>query len=334
MSLASLTVRELVRAEWQQWDDWLTLQSNVSPFVSACWLDANLKAFGGRPMLLAVFDEGRFCGGVALRITDVGPVHIVRPSMWYNSLFIVGKSDQRRQQALDALLKEIEQRRLVVRPLPCTTDIVDLRQAIWRGWSVTVGWTVMQSLQSWSVETDVLAAEVRQLRKSQHVGVKVGTETPDADLVYDLVRESLVRRKVPVQVDREQTAILMKAYGDNGIQVVARDSDGRPLSASYTVAQDNRTAYCLWIGTSAVGLKQGATVAMYVATIEELKKRGYEYLDWCGGSLPGLSDFKLKFGGTLRTRLTVSRMSFWFKALYPQYLGLLSLRRRLKRVRF
>lgn len=328
--MALLTVRELARTEWQQWDDWLSLQSNASPFVSACWLDANVKAFGGRPMLLAVFDEGQYCGGVALRVTDVGPVHIVRPSMWYNSLFVVGKSDQRRQHALEALLKEMEHQRLLVRPLPCTTDIVDLRQAIWRGWTVTVGWTVMQSLQSWSVERDVLAAEVRQLRKSQRIGVKACVETPDADLLHDLVRESLLRRKAAVQADREQTSILMRAYGERGIQVVARDSDGRPLSASYMIAQDNRTAYCLWIGTSALGLIQGATVAMYVATIEELKKRGYEYLDWCGGSLPGLSDFKLKFGGILRTRLTVSRMPFWLKALYPSYMGLLSLKRRLE----
>jgi len=72
-------------------------------------------------------------------------------------------------------------------------------------------------------------------------------------------------------------------------------------------------------------------VAMYVSTLKELQARGYEYLDWCGGSLPGLSDFKLKFGGTLTTRLAISREPPWFRAAYPVYVRLSQLKGVLRR---
>ena len=82
--MTDLTVRELKQAEWDHWDQWLALQPWGSPFSAAWWLDANCRAFGGHPLLLGVLDGEQLVGGVALRIMDVGPAHMVRSSMLYN----------------------------------------------------------------------------------------------------------------------------------------------------------------------------------------------------------------------------------------------------------
>ena len=329
--MTNLVVRELKQTEWDRWDDWLALQPWGSPFSAAWWLDANCRAFGGRPLLLGVLDGEQLVGGVALRITDVGRAHVVRSLMLYNPIMIAVESAQGRQKVLGALLEDIASRRIVVPPLTCTTDMVDLRQAVWHHWNLTVGWTVVQALKTWVLEKDVSPAELRQMRKAQRAEVTAGVEPLDANALYDLVQVSMSRQRQPIGASRAQLSTLVEAAGSHGIQIVARDVDGVPLSACFVMAHGTRAAYCIWIGTSAIGLTKGATVAMYVSTLKELQARGYEYLDWCGGSLPGLSDFKLKFGGTLTTRLAISREPLWFRAAYPVYVRLSQLKGVLRR---
>ena len=103
------------------------------------------------------------------------------------------------------------------------------------------------------------------------------------------------------------------------MQTVVRDVDGVALSASFVMAHGTRVAYDVWAGSSTIGLTKSASVARDVFVLEELQSRGYEYFDWCGANLPGVSDFKLEFGGTLTTRLAVSREPRWFTTAFPVY---------------
>ena len=330
--MTNLVVRELKQTEWDRWDQWLILQPWGSPFSAAWWLDANCRAFGGHPLLLGVVDGEEFLGGVALRITDVGPEHVVRSLMLYNPIMIAVESAQGRQKVLGALLEDLARRKLVVPPLACTTDMVDLREAVWHHWNLTAAWTVMQDLKTWTLD-DVSRAELTKMRKAQRAGVTAGVEPLDANTLYDLVQVSMSRRRQPIGASRVQLRTLVEAAGAHGMQVVARDVDGVPLSACFVIAHGTRVAYGLWAGTSAIGLTKGAAVAMYVSILEELQARGYEYLDWCGASLPGVSDFKLEFGGTLTTRLAISREPLWFRAAYSVYVRLSQLTHVLRRHR-
>jgi len=293
-------------------------------------LGANCRAFGGHPLLLAVLDGEQLVGGVALRITDVGPLQVVRPSMLYNPIVIGAGSAQRRQQVLAALLEEMACRKLVVRHLNCTTDMVDLREAVWHHWDLTAAWTVMQDLKTWTLD-DVSRGELKQMRKAQRAKVTAGVEPLDANTLYDLVQVSMSRRRQPIGASRAQLRTLVEAAGTHGMQVVARDVDGVPLSACFVMAHGTRVAYGLWGGTSAIGLTTGAAVAMYVSTLKELQARGYEYFDWCDASYPGYSDFKLEFGGTLTTRLAISREPQWLTALVPVHVHLSRLKGLLRR---
>src|SRR5664280_153985 len=117
--MSDLTVRELKQVEWDHWDEWLAQQPWGSPFSSAWWLDANCRAFGGHPLLLGVLDGEQLVGGVALRITDVGPVHVVHPSTIYNPIVIAVESAQGRQKVLGTLLEDLARRKLVVPLLAC-----------------------------------------------------------------------------------------------------------------------------------------------------------------------------------------------------------------------
>ena len=115
------------------------------------------------------------------------------------------------------------------------------------------------------------------------------------------------------------------------MQIVARDVDGVPLSALFLMFQGTRVAYGVWSGTSAIGLAKGATVAKYVLQLQELQARGYEYFDWCDASLPGYSDFKLEFGGTMTICLAVSREPQWLKTVTVGRLHLSRLMRVVRR---
>lgn len=330
-NMTDLTVREVAQSEWDHWDEWLARQSWGSPFSAAWWLDANCRAFGGRPLILGVFDGGELTGGVTLRITDVGPVHAVRSSILYNPIVISAESALSRQKILGALLDEIARQRLVVPPLTCTTDMVDLRQAVWHHWNVIASWTVISALRTWTPEKDVTRGELKQVRKAQRFEVTAHNEPPDPDILFDLMRATMSRQGQGVSLTRVQLRTLIEAAGTHGTQTVVRDADGIPLSTGFVMAHTPRVAYAIWNGTSRTGLAKGAAVALDLFRLNDLGARGYEYLDWCGANLPGVSDFKLKFGGTLTTRLAISREPLWFKVTFPAYARLSQLRWRYQR---
>ncbi|MHB8108172.1 MAG: GNAT family N-acetyltransferase [Candidatus Cryosericum sp.] len=317
--MSNLIVRELEQAEWDHWDEWLALQPWDSPFSSAWWLEANCRAFGGHSLLLGVLSGEHLVGGAALRIMDAGPAHVVRPFMLYNPIVITPGSAQSKQEVLAALLEDMARRRLVVPRLTCTTDMVDLRQAVWHHWDLTASWTVVTALRAWVLEKDVSRAELKQMRKAQRAEVMVRVEPPDTDVLYDLLQATLTRHGVEEDISREQLRVLVEGAGTHGMQVVARDVDGSPLSAGFVMAHGSKTVYDIWAGTSAIGLAKGAAAARYVFLLRELQARGYEYFDWCGGNVPGVSDFKLEFGSTLTPRLAISREPAWFKAAWPVY---------------
>jgi hypothetical protein len=317
--MTNLTVRELKQAEWDHWDEWLALQPWGSPFSAAWWLDANCRAFGNRPLLLAVFDEERLVGGVALRIMDAGPAHMVRSSVLYNPIVIAPGSAQGRQKVLGTLLEDIARRRLVLPPLTCTTDMVDLRQALWHHWDLTTSWTVVTALKTWVLEESVSRPELYKMRRAQRAEITARVEAPDADVLHDLMRATMSRHGQEVRFTREQLRTLIEAAGVHGMQIVVRGVDGAPLSAVFAMAHGTQTVYGIWSGTSAIGLTKGAAVAMHICLLKELQAMGYEYYDWCGADLPGVSDFKLEFGGTLTTRLAISREPLWFRAALAGY---------------
>lgn len=309
--MTDVTVRALRRDEWGVWDQWLALQQWSSPFSASWWLDANCRVFGGYPLLLGAFRGDQLEGGLALRTSKTGPICVVRPSYIYTPIVTRAGGGQRQQQVLGAILEELEMRRLIVRPLKCTTDMVDLRAAVWRGWRLTASWTVLQCLKTWRVERDVSREELKQLRKSQRSGLVARVEPYDASVLYDLRRQTVLRHGTEGTLTRSQFQRLMDTAGSHGMQVVVRDAAGIPLSAGFVMWQGEQIAYDIWAGTSAAGLNQGAAIARYVLTLQELQRRGFAYFDWCDASYPGYSDFKLKFGGTMKVCLAVSREPMW-----------------------
>ena len=329
--MTTLTVREVTETEWGRWDDWLALQPWGSPFSSAWWLDGNCRAFGGRPLLLGVFDGEELKGGVALRITSVGPIHAVRSSMLYNPIVVGAGSALSRQKVLGTLLEDIARRRLIVPPLTCTTDMVDLRQAVWHHWDMTASWTVISDLRTWTPGKDVSRKELIQARKAERSDITARIEPPDADILFDLMQATMSRQGQDVSLTREQLHTLIEATGTHGMQTVVRDAGGVPLSTGFVMAHGTRTAYAVWNGTSPAGLVKGAAVALDLFRLGDLGSRGYEYLDWCGANLPGVSDFKLKFGGALTTRLAISREPLWFRAAFPVYVRLSEFKRASRR---
>jgi hypothetical protein len=323
--MTNLTVRELKQAEWDRWDDWLAVQPWGSPFSSAWWLEANCRAFGGHPLLLGVLNGEQLVGGVALRIIDVGPIHAVRPSILYNPIVIALGGAQSKQEVLSTLLEDMVRRRLIVPALACTTDMVDLRQAVWHHWNLTVSWTVVTALKTWKLE-DLSPAELNKTRKAHRADLTARVEPLDAGVLYDLMQASMTRQQKEIPLGREQLHVLLQSAGSHGMQVVVRDAGGEPLSAGFLMSHGTRVAYHIWSGTSPAGLTEGAAVAMYVGRLEQLKAEGYEYLDSCGASLSGLSDFKLSFGGTLRTHFAISREPLWYKAMRLVHVNLLWLK--------
>ena len=318
-AVGKLMVRELTEGEWNRWDDWLAQQPWGSPFSSAWWLEANCRAFGGRPLLLGVFDGEEQAGGVALRVRDAGFVHMVGFSIAYDPVVMAGRSSQRRQQALGVLLDDIARRRLLVPSLECTPDMVDLREAVLHHWDLRTSWTVVTALKTWTLESSVSRGERVQLRKAERLETMARVEPINSGILWDLVTATMVRQGVRLHQSKSQFCALIDSVGPHGMQVVVRDVDGTPLSSLLLMLHGPRTAYGVWSGTSTIGLSKGAAVSMYILQLQELQARGYEYFDWCGANLSGVSDFKLKFGGALATHLTISRQPLWFKAAFAGY---------------
>jgi len=246
----------------------------------------------------------------------------VRSSMLYNPIVVGVGSARGRQNVLGSLLDDLARRRLVVRPLTCTPDMVDLRQAVWHHWNLTASWTVVTTLKTWTVKDSVSHGERGTLKKAEGSKVTARFEPPDADILYDLMQATMSRQGQQVHPTREQLRTLIAVTGTHGMQTVVRGVDGVPLSAGFVMAHGTRVAYDIWAGSSAIGLAKGAAVAKDVFLLKELQAKGYEYFDWCGANLPSVSNFKLRFGGTLTTRLAISREPLWFRAAFPVYVRL------------
>ncbi len=317
--MTDVVVRELNQAEWDRWDAWLAQQPWGSPFSSAWWLEANCRAFGGRPLLLGVFDGEELVGGVALRVRDACYLKFAGFSILYSPIVMATRGTQRTRRALGVLLEEMARRRLVVPSLACTPDMVDLRQAVWHHWDVTTSWTVVTALKSWTLEGSVSHGEQELMKKAERWKIVARVEPIDADILCDLVTATMLRQDVRLHQSRRQLRALVEGVGSHGMQVVVRDVDGTPLSTVFIMFHGTRVAFEIWAGTSKVGLAKGAAVAQFSVVLKELQARGYEYLDWCGANLPGVSDFKLRFGGTLATNLSIARQPRWFKAAFAGY---------------
>jgi hypothetical protein len=312
--MKDMVVRELNEADWNRWDEWLAAQPWGSPFSSAWWLNASCRAFGGHPLLLGVLDGDELVGGVALRIDDIRAVHVVRPSILYTPIVMAEGHIQTTQQALKLLLREIALRGLIVRPLKSTPNVVDLRGAVWDHWDLTATWTAVTALKSWNLERDTSRTKLEQLRKSRAAGIVARVEPSNPDTLYDLLRETVLRHGHEPSLTRRQMTILVEGAGNHGIQIVARATDGTPLSAGFAMWHGAHTAFATWSGTSATGLARGAAVARYVCLLQELQAHGYEYFDWCDVTEPGYSDFKLDFGGQMMTCLSIARQPRWLKS--------------------
>jgi hypothetical protein len=186
---------------------------------------------------------------------------------------------------------------------------------------------VVTALKTWTLEEDVSRPELKKMRKSQRGKLTARVEQSDTDVLYDLMEATMSRQGQGVRLTRGQLHTLVEATGTHGTQTVVRGADGIPLSASFVMAHGTQTAYYVWSGTSAIGLAKAAAVASSICVLQELQAKGYEYFDWCGANLPGISDFKLEFGGTLTTRLAISREPMWFRTAFPVYERLSQLKR-------
>ena len=319
-------MRELQQAEWSHWDEWLALQRWGSPFSSSWWLASCCEAFGGSPLLLVVLEGDRIVGGVSLRISCMGSFRVTRSSMLYNPIVLAEGSARSRQQVLCALLDSIVQRRIIVPSLTCTPDLVDLRSAVWKGWRLRAEWTVINDLPEWSPESQPTAAERRQARKAMRAGVTARVEEPDAGLLHTLMGETMARQATTVRITRDAVRVLVKAAGDHGLFVVVRDRNGVALAATFVMFQGCHAAYEVWSSNSVSGLAVGAPALGFLTLLKEMQVRGFQSFDWCGGNLPGVSDFKLEFGGRLVTRLSIDESPLWFKAAWSARLRLLTAR--------
>jgi hypothetical protein len=317
--VGDLVTRRLTESEWNRWDAWLAQHPWGSPFSSAWWLEANCRAFGGYPLLLGVFDGEQLAGGVALRVRDTGPLKFAGFSILYNPIVIAVGGYQRRQRVLGVLLDDMARRRLVIPGLTCTPDMVDLREAAWHHWDVTASWTVVTALKTWTLENSVSYRERRLVNRAERSKIVARVEPTNIDLLCDLVTSTMVRQGAKLHESRGQLRTLIESVGSHGMQVVVRDVDSTPLSTVFIMFHGARVAFEIWAGTSQAGLAKGAGAVQFPVVLKELQVRGYEYFDWCGANLPGVSDFKLEFGGTLTTRLTVSRQPSWFKTAFAGY---------------
>jgi len=181
---------------------------------------------------------------------------------------------------------------------------------------------VLTTLRTWVPERDVSRDERARMTKAERNGLEACAEAPDVDILYDMMRSTILRHGHDPSLTREQLRILVGGTAGHGLQIVVRGRDGTPLSASLVMMQGPRVAYAAMAGSSTTGIKEGAAVVRDMTRLKELATRGYEYLDWCGANQPGIAEYKLNFGGTLTTRLAISREPLWSRAAVPVHAGL------------
>lgn len=209
-----------------------------------------------------------------------------------------------RRSPLDRLLTDLA-RRYDQATLALPPAYADVRPFTWTGWTATPRYTHRLGLDG-DLESG-FSTVVRRTVRQEADAFTLEEDARHAETTIALTESAYRRRGEAGGIDGAAARQLATAAVEAGLAraFAATRPDASTPEAAVLVATDGRTAYD-WIAGSAPG---PAMTVLLADVLDRLQREGVEAFDFAGANVPGIAEFKRKFGGRLTTTYLVRTVS-------------------------
>lgn len=189
-----------------------------------------------------------------------------------------------------------------------TPDIQDLRQLIWAGYKVDVGYTYILDLSQGLDEIWRGFNQSRRYRIKKAQAMKIDVKATDrGDLVFDMIAERYNQQGLRLPLISGSYLNDLKKLFPNNIRFMLVESNGEVVG-SEAVINHNGT-HMEWLG----GVRNEGNIPVneYLTweSIKKCKSSGVSKIDFLGANKEGIATFKSQFGGSLATYFTAKKKS-------------------------
>lgn len=202
-----------------------------------------------------------------------------------------------RRSPLDRLVADLAARYDQV-TLALPPAYADVRPFTWAGWRATPRYTHRLRLGRGDLPAG-FSAVVRRTVRQEAARFDVGEDARHAETAVALTEAAYHRRGEAGGIDGATARPLVSALVGAGLvrAFAATRRGSHTPEAAVLVATDGRTAYD-WIAGSVPG---PAMTVLLAEVLERLERERVETFDFAGANVPGIAQFKRKFGGRLQT---------------------------------
>jgi hypothetical protein len=277
-----------------------------TPFSHPTFARALAEAYGLGLQGVAVEDDGALVAAVSAFEKRRGPLTAAAlpPLCPVHAPVLAGPLRESevngRRSPLDRLIAEIAGRYdQATLALPPSYD--DVRPFTWAGWNATPRYTHQLRLDG-----DLAAGfsgVVRRTVRQEQAAFVIEEDVRHAEAAIALTETAYQRRGEAGGIDGPAARRLAEAVMAAGLVrafAAVRRGASSP-EAAVLVATDGRTAYD-WIAGSAPG---PAMAVLLADVLGRLQRESVEAFDFAGANVPGIAEFKRKFGGRLTTTFSV-----------------------------
>lgn len=311
-----------LRAEWlprsadDEWSRFVAASPTGSAYSLPAYLDALVRAVGGRHRVLGVRKGDDLVGGVAVyeRDTRIGTTVRPRLLLFYNGLVLreektvyPSERTSRLLKVAAALAEQLEDEGYVHVELRTRAPFADARPFEARGWEARPSYSYVVPIGDLEAQWARTEQNLRRLvGRCERNGFELVVEDRFDDF-YRLHASTHDRKGAPIYLPREAFARFYEELRDRGLaRLLHALAPGGQVAASQLVLLGHPVVHTVVAATSAEHASSGAAAFLRWKGFEHLAADGYLGNDLTDATLNPVTHFKSQLGGELQTALVVT----------------------------
>jgi len=315
---ARFTAVEISRSDYAAWNDAVRESPGGSVYCTPDYLDALCNVTGGQFRLLAVCDDTRIHGGIALYIRGTGKNQYVtgRYLLYYNGPFLrqlqnansaAQESHSRRvMECLEAALRDSEYARIQIKARP---SVCDYRVFLAQGWRARPFYSYEVDLSDIDRCFSRMHRNIRrQIRQAEKSGVTV-QRSQDIDAFYDLHTKTSERKQFPTYLSRDGMSEYFRILNAAGLIRLYLGSQRDSVAGTGLLVLLGRHAVTHSVCAASIESKESHGINAFLRwhVFQELSDEGYLANDLTDAHEPDVARFKSQLGGELVMSIELRR---------------------------
>lgn len=304
-----IEVRELVPAEYEDWDLLVDKAQPGTLFHTSQWLEICRDVLAKDLRIYGCFRNGELVGGCPLFVKKIKGILKVATSTCdmtsYSGPLIkegasskASKRVRETHEILNSLRKFLCKQGFDSIHLTFSLGFEDIRPFTWNGWDSTVHYTHYLNLKE-NVDNNISQSIRRELKIATEAGLKTRAWN-NPETYYQLLSVAYEKQNLAPPLPREFFERVFKLIQekDIGYMFVSETPEGEAVAAHLNLYGKK----CTVIWTSAMNPdfgRLGLNALLYYNEFLDLKSRNLEYMNVMAANIPRFADFIMSFSPEL-----------------------------------